>query len=81
MVLSAAEAAGKKAGVDFGLIGFNDDVEVRALGITTLRPPLEELGREASRNLIRTLQGETIPVQIRLQSQLITRASTVQPPR
>lgn len=77
IVLSLAEEAGLCAGADFGLIGFNDDASSRSAGLTSLRPPLEELGREAARNLIRMVQGETIPIQIRLQSQLIPRGSTI----
>jgi DNA-binding LacI/PurR family transcriptional regulator len=75
MILRAVGESGKTAGVDFGLIGFNDDKLFQELSLSSLRPPVEDLGREAARNLIRMLQGETIPVQTRLQYQLIPRAT------
>ncbi len=75
-VLEAAAEAGLVPGVDFALIGFDDDAEARALGLTSLRPPLEALGQEAARLILAGLASDTTNMQIRLRSHLAARAST-----
>ncbi len=75
-VLQAASEAGKIAGQDFGLIGFDDDTRAYSVGLTTVRPPIEAMGEEAGRLLLRALQGENSGLQVRLRSQVIPRAST-----
>lgn len=75
-ILQAAREAGKVVGRDFGLIGFDDDVESRSLGLTTLRPPLESLGMEGGKLMLRAIDGERSPIQIRLHSRVIARATT-----
>ena len=50
-----------------------------SLGLTTVRPPLEALGEEAARLLLRALNGETANMQICLRSHLIPRLSTNAP--
>ncbi len=39
-------------GEEVGVIGFDDYVPSRALGLSTLRPPLEDMGRAAIRTLV-----------------------------
>lgn len=75
-VLRAAEEIGKTAGVDYGLVGFDDDPQSYALGLSTVRPPIEAMGEEAGRMLLRALHGEPGGQQIRLRSQVIARVST-----
>lgn len=75
-LLRAASECGRNAGRDFSVIGFDDDLYSREMGLTTLRPPLEALGREGGRLIKRALEGETEPIQIRLQPQLVLRSST-----
>lgn len=75
-VLRAASEAGKAAGPDFGLIGFDDFPESCQAGLTSLRPPLEEMGHEAARLLVCALRGERQNLQVRLRSHLLPRAST-----
>jgi DNA-binding LacI/PurR family transcriptional regulator/DNA-binding transcriptional regulator YhcF (GntR family) len=75
-VLRAAQELGKTPGVDFGLVGFDDDPRSCALGLTTVRPPIEAMGEEAGRLLLRALNGERNGMQICLRSQVIARAST-----
>jgi DNA-binding LacI/PurR family transcriptional regulator len=75
-VLRAATEHGKVAGVDYGLIGFDDDYNSRTVGLTTVRPPVEDMGKEAGRLLLRALQGERSGLQVRLRAHAIPRAST-----
>jgi DNA-binding LacI/PurR family transcriptional regulator len=79
-VLSAAFEAGKVAGRDFGLIGFDDDARSCSLGLSTVRPPVEAMGEEAGRLLLRTMHGQKQGLQVRLRSHLIPRASTLMRP-
>lgn len=74
--LQCAAEAGRTAGRDFGLVGFDDIAESGIAGLTTVRPPLEALGEEAARLLLRALGGETANMQVCLRSHLIPRAST-----
>ena len=71
-----AERTGKRPGTDYALIGFDDDPASRDFGLTTLRPPLEEMAREAVLLLLRTVRGENVSQQIRLRSYLVPRSST-----
>lgn len=70
----AAQAKGLEPGRDFGLVGFDD--YWREAHLTSLRPPVAQLGREAAGMLLRLLRGETAPAHIALQHRLIPRAST-----
>jgi DNA-binding LacI/PurR family transcriptional regulator/DNA-binding transcriptional regulator YhcF (GntR family) len=79
-VLEAAAARGKAAGPDYGLIGFDDDPLACARGLTTVRPPIEAMGHEAGRLLLRALAGEKGGAQVRLRSQIIPRTSTARRP-
>ncbi len=71
-----SEKTGKAPGVDFALIGFDDDPFARDFGLTTLRPPLEEMAREAVQLLLRSVRGDSVSQQIRLRSYLVPRRST-----
>ena len=48
----------------------------RVLGLTNLRPPLEDLGTEAARLLLQRLRGNVTSTQVRLCSHLVPRLST-----
>jgi DNA-binding LacI/PurR family transcriptional regulator/DNA-binding transcriptional regulator YhcF (GntR family) len=76
VVLEVAARLNLTPGVDFGLIGFDDEDRSCTLGLTTVRPPVEAMGEEAGRILLRSLSGGDGGVQIRLRSQVITRGST-----
>jgi LacI family transcriptional regulator len=73
----AAVEAGLKPGRDFGLIGFDDFSQSRLLGMTSMRPPLEEMGEEAARLLIQSLEGKRTMTEVWLRSQLKQRESTM----
>jgi len=75
-VQRAAADLGATAGLDYGLIGFDDDPLSVSAGLTTVRPPIEAMGEEAGRMLLRALAGESSGLQLRLRSRIIPRAST-----
>ncbi|MEI6787925.1 MAG: GntR family transcriptional regulator [bacterium] len=70
----AATERGLMAGRDYGLLGFDDYGRQR--GLTSLRPPLEDLGREAAGLAVRLLRGEAPPLRIALQYRVIAKTST-----
>ena len=75
-IAAAAGELGHQLGRDFGLIGFDDRPESREMGLTSLRPPLQEMGREALRIVVQTARTRDAPNQVRLASSLIPRIST-----
>lgn len=76
LLMDYALYRGFQVGRDFGLIGFDNALRSRSVGLTTLRPPLEAFGEQAAAMLFRQLQGDKSGIQVRLQSQLLPRAST-----
>lgn len=75
-VMRMARDAGLQWPRDFGICGFDDDVRSRGVGLTTMRPPLEDLGVEAAHLVYGSLTGEQVRRQVRLHSRLIVRPST-----
>jgi len=75
-VMDAAAERGLKAGRDFGILGFDDDSDARAQGLTSLRPPMQGMAREAARLLLEHIGGNDGGLQVRLRAQMIPRAST-----
>lgn len=75
-LVRAASSRGWVAGRDFALVGFDDDPSSRTYGLTTLRPPLEAMGREAARVLLEVMSGEHSSHQLRLRAHLIPRITT-----
>jgi len=75
LILAAAEI-GLRPGVDFAPIGFDDHPYDLTVGLTTMRPPLEDMGKEAVRLLLEDPQGVRTSLQIRLRAHLIPRFST-----
>jgi len=76
LILDIAAEVGLKPGTDFGLIGFDDLRLSRLRGLTTLQPPLEALGEQATRMLLNHLNGDKTEMQVCLRSHLLPRAST-----
>ena len=62
------------AGKDYGIIGFDD--YGRDADLSTMRPPLEQMGIEAGRMVESVLRGEAGPSRIMLYHRLIGREST-----
>lgn len=50
-VLTALAELGVRPGAEVGVIGFDDYLPSRSLGLSTMRPPLEDMGRTAVRLL------------------------------
>jgi len=75
-VLNAASEAGLVPGKDFGIISFDDDQQARHIGLTSLRPPLEEMGEAAARLVLSILSGQEMTTQVSLRAHLLARAST-----
>ena len=77
VALGFMEAAGKRgqvAGRDYGIVGFDD--RSREAHLTSLRPPLEQVGTEAAGLAVRLLRGDAVPARIALQHRLMARASS-----
>jgi LacI family transcriptional regulator len=82
-VLHAARARGLRVPEDLSVVGF-DDAEQAAIvtpALTTVRQPLEELGRMAVSLLLRVLENQRHDaLRIELATKLVVRESTA-PPR
>jgi DNA-binding LacI/PurR family transcriptional regulator len=75
-VLQVAAERGWRVGYDLGVVSFDDTVEARVAELSSFRPPLEELGTEAARHLLRALSGQPLAFQTRFVSHLISRLSS-----
>ncbi len=75
-LLDAATEAGLEAGRDFAVLGFDDEPRARTVGLTSLRPPMQGMAREAVRLLLDHTAGNDGSLQVRLRAQVIPRAST-----
>ncbi|WP_055046812.1 LacI family DNA-binding transcriptional regulator [Devosia sp. A16] len=76
--LLALKAAGKRVPDDVSLLGFDDNFHARHLtpGLTTVRQPVDEAGRVATRLLLAILDGEPPPEPvITIPTELILRHS------
>jgi DNA-binding LacI/PurR family transcriptional regulator len=75
-VYQAAHELGLVPGRDFLAVSFDDIPEARTLGVSSLRPPLEELGKGAARLAVCALNGDTTLQRTCLSSHLIVRDSS-----
>jgi DNA-binding LacI/PurR family transcriptional regulator len=64
-------------GKDFPLISFDDLPTAKFMALSTFRPPLQSMGREAVNLLVRQINRDFGALQIRLRSELVERASTM----
>jgi DNA-binding LacI/PurR family transcriptional regulator/DNA-binding transcriptional regulator YhcF (GntR family) len=76
-LIDAANEFGIRHGIHYAILGFDDEVKALHYGLTTFRPPLEEIGTETALLLARLLRSETCSLQVRLRCRLIARASTI----
>jgi LacI family transcriptional regulator len=82
-VMEAVRDFGKRIPDDVSIIGFDDIPQASQVNppLTTVRQPLEKMGREAARMLLAYLRDPEAPMQrVELPTELILRAST-QPPK
>ena len=74
--MRVAAEHGFQAGVDYGLIGFDD--YLWDADLSTMRPPLEQMGAEGARMVASLLAGEGSVSRVMLHHRLIARGSTRQ---
>lgn len=74
--IKAASERGFAVGKDYVIIGFDDQPESRPLGLSTMRPPLEEIGREAVRLAVQVVEEVPSARRVCLYSQLVARSSS-----
>ena len=72
--MRAATERGLVPGKDYGMVGFDD--RHREAHLTSLRPPLDQMGEEGARLVVRLLRGEASATRVALQHRLIARSST-----
>ena len=63
-------------GKSYNIIGFDDDDYARMISLSTFRPPLHALGREAARMITMALHGEHGSMKIELSPSFVARTST-----
>ena len=68
---------GLRLGADLGLMGFDDTPEAAAAGLTSVAPPLETMGQETGRLVLRLLRGEQISKRTCLPWTLVPRTSSI----
>jgi LacI family transcriptional regulator len=76
-VIQALRETGHRIPEDVAVAGFDDSLFARILTppLTTVRAPLEQVGREAVRQLIRLVRGEQVEARLVLPTELIIRQS------
>jgi LacI family transcriptional regulator len=76
-VIQALREAGRPIPKDVALAGFDDSLFARILTppLTTVRAPIEQVGREAVRQLVRLIHGEQVEARQVLPTELIIRQS------
>src|SRR4051812_30344114 len=79
--LRAAAERGLRVPEDLSITGFDDLDLAQATGLTTVRQPLQEMGRMAVSLLVRLLeQHELDALHVELATELVVRSSTAPPP-
>jgi DNA-binding LacI/PurR family transcriptional regulator len=75
--LRVLKGAGRRVPDDVALVGFDDSVVARQTEpqLTTVRQPIEEMGREMTRLLLGRLEGEATRVNLTLGTELVVRES------
>jgi DNA-binding LacI/PurR family transcriptional regulator len=75
--MKAAETRGFRAGYDYLIIGFDDHSDSRNLGLSSMRPPFGDMGRECAKLLLEALTSPSnVPKQVSLHSHLVVRESS-----
>jgi LacI family transcriptional regulator len=76
-VIQALRETGRKIPEDIAVAGFDDSLFARILTppLTTVRAPLEQVGQEAVRQLVRLIRGEPAEARLVLPTELILRQS------
>jgi DNA-binding LacI/PurR family transcriptional regulator len=76
--LRTLREAGRRVPDDVAVVGF-DDIQIARYTdppLTTVRQPIEEIGRTVARQLLRLLAGEQVEASVVLPTELVVREST-----
>ncbi len=75
--MTALLQAGKRIPQDVAVVGFDDVPIARYLrpALTTIRVPIEQVGREGVRQLVRLIRGQQAEALVLLRTELIIRES------
>jgi DNA-binding LacI/PurR family transcriptional regulator len=75
--LRALRVAGRRVPEDVAVVGFEDSAVARYAQppLTTVRQPIEEMGRQATRLLLAQVAGEAGGMHLVLDTELVVRAS------
>jgi LacI family transcriptional regulator len=75
--IQALRESGRKIPEDVAVVGFDDSLFARILTppLTTVRAPIEQVGREAVGQLIRLIRGDQVEARLVLPTELIIRQS------
>ncbi len=81
-VISALTQAGKHVPQDVAVVGFDDLPIARYLrpALTTVRAPIEQVGREGVRQLVRLIRGQQAETLVLLRTEIVIRESCGCPP-
>jgi len=76
-VMQALRLAGRKIPQDVSIAGFDDSIfaQIMTPPLTTVRAPMEQVGRAAIRQLVRLICGEEVEPRLVLPTELIVRQS------
>lgn len=76
-VIQSLREAGRRIPEDVAVVGFDDSLFARILTppLTTVRAPIEQVGRESVRQLIRLIRGEEVERRLVLPTELVIRQS------
>ncbi len=76
-VIQALQEAGLRIPQDVAVAGFDDSIFARLLAppLTTVRAPIEQVGREGVRQLLRLIHGESDRARVTLPVELVIRQS------
>jgi LacI family transcriptional regulator len=75
--LAALREAGRKVPEEISIVGFDDEIFASTLipPLTTVRAPTEQVGREATRQLVRIINGESVEPRLVLPTEPVLRES------
>ncbi len=75
--LAALRYAGRRVPDQVSVVGFDDQFFAGTLAppLTTVHAPIEKVGEEAVRNVVRIIQGQPVPMRLTLPSELVLRES------
>jgi LacI family transcriptional regulator len=74
--MEVAASRGLIAGRDYASVGFDDTPQARFAGVTSVKPPIDDMGREAVSLVDGLLRGKPMSKRVTLHSKLVAREST-----